>query len=63
MEELAVNPFTGDDMFARAHADCGPYYDCLGPCEERICPRCDPSPAEPSYCAACDWNMTPGDAV
>jgi hypothetical protein len=57
-----MNPFTGDDMFAREHADCGPHYDCMV-CEERTCPRCDPSPSEPSYCAECHWNMTPGSAA
>lgn len=38
----------------RDHRDCDAPWTCGG-CQERVCPRCEPSPGEYELCAECDW--------
>lgn len=38
----------------RHHLNCEAPWVCTR-CEERVCPRCEPSPGEFELCAECDW--------
>lgn len=40
--------------FDEEHENCeAPWY--CKECERKVCPRCEPSPAEFELCAECDW--------
>lgn len=38
----------------RDHTACDTPWTCAQ-CQEPVCPRCDPSPAEYRLCAECEW--------
>ena len=42
------------------HANCEAPWLCMK-CDRPVCPRCEPSPAEPCFCAECDWLGVPHD--
>jgi hypothetical protein len=44
------------------HDNCDTPWYCQG-CEQPVCPRCEPSPAEYTLCAECWWTEDPGDAA
>ncbi len=52
------DPPTADDQHAAAHRDCEAAWRCRG-CQELVCPRHDPSPAEEELCADCFWREDP----
>lgn len=44
------------------HEHCEAPWECME-CGRRVCPRCDPSPAEFKLCAECDWFRGPERAA
>ena len=40
------------ELFDRLHIDCEAPWRCME-CDRPVCPRCDPSPKEPCFCAEC----------
>jgi hypothetical protein len=41
-----------EDLFDRQHSHCEAPWECHE-CGRRVCPRCEPSPAEFRFCAEC----------
>lgn len=63
MTERPIEPDDDRDAFDRQHENCPAHWICQS-CEERVCPRCDPSPGEVvQLCHECWWNEDPEEAA